>query len=217
SVSIARTPSAPLPTEWQTFKVVHCAIDPAPACSGLTSVLNTARHRLRTRSDGAQAGSSESEGVLRLADKLGVSRVETQATRDILQPTLTEDEKHIVSRPQNPTHAALPAEVGPFVVVLDQIEKCQQRRNRVVSPEREYSRRKGSLPEPGKALFERDPGLKMRRELILEARLELIGVSRPERSEPPFIIEFPSPFRSRIHLKGPSRKAVIARRQNYFL
>lgn len=57
------------------------------------------------------SGSSESEGVLHSAGKLGFGLVETQAADFILCPTLAKDEEHIIAWPQSPADAALPAEV----------------------------------------------------------------------------------------------------------
>src|SRR5262249_38772098 len=69
--------------------------------------------------------------------------------------------------------------------------------------------------EPGKRLLEGDACLKMRSQLVMKAGLELIGVARPERAEPPRILELPPPLGRRIDLDVPSRKLIVARRQDH--
>src|SRR5436309_657986 len=70
---------------------------------------------------------SESEGVLHFSGDPGVRHVETQGARFVLRPTLAEDEEDVIASPQSPSRTALPAEVRPLIVELDEIEERQHR------------------------------------------------------------------------------------------
>src|SRR5262249_43830815 len=62
-------------------------------------------------------------------------------------------------------------------------------------------------------LIQSQPDLKMRRDLVTEPCLELIGVTGVKTSEPPREIDLPAALRRGIEFKAPARETIVARRQ----
>ena len=64
--------------------------------------------------------------------ELRVLSPEIVASLEVLDPTLPEDEEHVVPRLYGPPHAALETEICRPIVELDQVREREEGRNRIV-------------------------------------------------------------------------------------
>src|SRR5262245_24794476 len=153
----------------------------------------------------------KSKRVLNLARQPCARSAEIEPAVSLLQPALIEDQKQIVARTNNPPHAALPAQVARFVVELHEIGDGKKRREGIVGAQLENPRDEVAFLEPDESLIQSQPDLKMRRDLVTEPGLELIGVTGVKTSEPPREIDLPAALRRGIEFKAPARETIIAR------
>ena len=94
----------------------------------------------------------EAESVLDLSRYFAVLHREPVIVSRVLHPSLVEHKKEVVPRPQDPAHAALPAQIARLVVVLDQIRKRKERRSRIVDLHRIDPGDEITLRQPGERL-----------------------------------------------------------------
>src|SRR5262249_20754053 len=118
----------------------------------------------------------------------------SESPRFILKPSLTEHDKHFVSRPENPSHSALPAHVLRFVVELNEVEECQVRTHRVICSNSKDSCDEVSFFEVRKCLVPACAHKHVWRNLVLERSRKLIRISGPVAAKPPGVVKFPGPL-----------------------
>src|SRR2546422_11110391 len=115
----------------------------------------------------------EAEGVLSLQGERPIRGLKGRITGLVLDPSLIEDHDDFASGTENPPRAGLPAEVPGFGVVLNQIEKSQERRNGVIGAKAQDPGNKVSLGKPGIRGVPGNLRLKIRRGLELDRTLQL--------------------------------------------